>query len=62
MRELKTNELEFVSGGLVCTEEGAANTYAGISQPSSVGNDLISFYEGLIQATSYMIERVANSW
>ena len=62
MRELRTSELDFVSGGLVCREETAANTYGGISRPSSVGGDLISFYEGLIQATSYMIERVANSF
>ena len=62
MRELKTSELDFVSGGLVCTEEMAANTYGGISRPSSVGDDLISFYEGLIQGTSYVIERVANSF
>lgn len=62
MRELKTNELEFVSGGMVCTEAEVGNVLYGIGQPKSFGDYLIGVYEGLIQATSYAIERVANSW
>jgi hypothetical protein len=62
MRELKKTELDFVSGGSTCTRDRPGNTYGGISRPSSVGRDLINFYEGLIEATSYMIERVATSW
>jgi len=63
MRELTTSELEFVSGGNSgCTRASSGNSYGGISQPSTLGQDLINIYEGLIQATSYMIERVATSW
>jgi hypothetical protein len=62
MRELKTNELEFVSGGLVCTQGEAGNVIYGISDPKSIGGYIIDFYEGLIEATSYAIERVANSF
>ena len=62
MRELKINELEFVSGGLVCTEAESGNVLYGIGQPKSFGDYLIDVYEGLIQATSYMFERVANSF
>ncbi len=63
MRELTISELEFVSGGESgCTRASSGNSYGGISQPSSLGQDLINIYEGLIQATSYMIERVATSW
>jgi len=63
MRELKTTELDFVSGGMmVCTPEDLENTIYGISNPSSFGRDVINIYEGLIEATSYIIERVANSF
>ena len=62
MRELNTAELEFVSGGEgVCTPENSGNVIAGVSEPSSLGKDLIDIYEGLIEATSYVIERVAIS-
>lgn len=61
MRELTEMELQFVSGGSgVCTED-SANTIAGVSNFADVGDNLIDFYEGLIEATSYMIERVANA-
>jgi len=61
MRELTTMELQFVSGGTgECTEE-SANTIAGVSNFTDVGQNLIDFYEGLIEATSYVIERVANA-
>ncbi len=63
MRELNTSELEFVSGGVMqCDAEGFGNTYGGVTEPLSIGRDLINFYEGLIEATSYMIERVATSF
>lgn len=62
MRELKTNELDQVSGGLVCTEAEGGNAIYGIGQPDSFGQYLIGVYEGMIEATSYMIERVANAW
>ena len=60
MREL-TMELQFVSGGTgECTKE-SANRIAGVSDFNDIGADLINFYEGLIEATSYVIERVANA-
>ena len=62
MRELETSELDFVSGGLVCTPADGGNVFYGVSQPNTLGRDLISIYEGLIEATSYMFERVANAW
>lgn len=59
MRVLTMEEIGFVSGGSGDCEEG--NNYGGIKYPSHVGQDLISFYEGLVEATSYMIERVATA-
>ncbi len=65
MRALTATELRFVSGGTgVCIPESAipSNSYGGISDPSSLAADLIGIYEGIVQATSYVIERVANSF
>lgn len=58
MRELNAAELAFVSGGedLVCTD---GNSYGGVSDTDSFGDDLISMYEGLVSFTSHVIERVA---
>lgn len=55
MRELKTEELVFVSGG-----EGdcTSNDIYGITEPSSLGQDLIDIYEGAVAFTSHVIERV----
>ena len=62
MRELTTSEVNFVSGGTgVCTPENSANDYAGITDTSSVGEDIVNIYEGLVEATSHIIERVANA-
>lgn len=64
MRELETNELMFVSGATGrCTPEnsGSGNTYGGVSDPGSVANDMIQIYEGAIEVTSYIIERVAKA-
>ncbi len=58
MRELNKMELDFVSGGTgVCS----ANEFGGIKNTSTLTDDLISIYESLIAATSYMIERVAKA-
>jgi len=51
------NEVNQVAGG----ECPAGNNLGGITQPSSLGQDIIQIYEGLVEATSYMIERVANA-
>jgi hypothetical protein len=59
MRELTLNEMSFVSGaGDDCSSGG--NNIGGVTDSGSLGSDLINIYEGLVSATSYIIERVAN--
>ncbi len=59
MRELNKMELDFVSGGHgVCTP----NNLGGVTDSGSLGRDLINIYEGLVAATSHVIERVANAF
>lgn len=56
MRELSHKEIGIVSGGTgVCTPE---NSYGGVTNTSTVGTDLINFYEGLVMFTSHVIERM----
>lgn len=62
MRELTMNEMRLVSGAGDECPSGGGNNYGGVTEPSSVGEDMIGIYEGLIEATSYIIERVANSF
>jgi len=63
MRELNTTELECVSGGMMrCTPEEMGNAWGSITNTTSIGREIINIYEGLIEATSYMIERVATSF
>ncbi len=65
MRELTTTELELVAGGTgECTPADGAqgNNYSGVTDTSSVGSDLINIYEGVVAATSHVIERVANAF
>ena len=61
MRELTMQEIGLVAGGGddQCTNGG--NNIGGVTEPSSLGGDLISIYEGLVEATSHIIERVANA-
>lgn len=63
MRELTVSELDFVAGGTgECTPENTGgNDYLGGAAPSDVGEGLIAVYEGLVAATSHIIERVANA-
>jgi hypothetical protein len=62
MRELTKAELEFVSGGGdECSDEGG-NNIVGVTDSKSLGEDLINIYEGLVEATSHIIERVANAF
>lgn len=62
MRELTMSEIEFVSGGAdECTSEEGGNEYAGVTNTESVGKDLINIYEGVVEAASHIIERVANA-
>jgi len=54
------SEIGQVSGATgSCSPETFWNDYYGVRDTSSLGSDLIEIYEGLISATSYMIERVA---
>lgn len=62
MRELTLAELDFVAGAAdSCSSDGNGNNYGGVTDTGSVGDDLIEIYEGLVEATSYVIERVANA-
>ena len=61
MRELTMGEMQMVSGAGDECSSGGGNNYGGVTEPSSLGDDLISIYEGLIAATSYVIERVADA-
>lgn len=67
MRELTMSEIGFVSGaGDECSGGGGSgdsggNSYGSINDTSSVGNEIIELYEGLVAATSHIIERVANA-
>ena len=58
MRELTLSEVDRVAGG----ECPAGNSYGGISEPGGVGRDMIAIYEGLVEGTSYIFERIANAW
>ena len=62
MRELTRCELSLVAGGGEdqCSD-GGGNSIVGVTDPTSLGTELIQFYESLIEATSYVIERVANA-
>jgi hypothetical protein len=59
MRELTMEEINMVSGG---GGDCSGNNYAGVSDTSSVGDDLVAIYEGLVAATSHIIERVAGAF
>lgn len=61
MRELTMSEIGLVSGaGDECS--GGGNNYGGVSVPDDVGGDIVAIYEGLVAATSHIIERIANSF
>ncbi len=62
MRELTSNELSFVSGAGDGCSGGSGNNIGGVTNSWNFGRDLINIYEGAVQATSYMIERVARAW
>ena len=63
MRELTMSELRMVSGaGDECPSGTSGNEIEGISNFEQLGNDLVNFYEGLVQVTSHIIERVAESF
>jgi len=62
MRELTLSEMDFVSGGTgTCTPENSGNDYGGITNTTTIGQELIDIYEGVVEAASHVIERVANA-
>ena len=63
MRELTMDEILRVGGaGDDCaSDDGGGNTFGGVADASSVGEDLIAIYEGVVAAVSHVIERVAGA-
>ena len=62
MRDLEATELSFVSGaGEECSGGGSGNDLGGIKDAEGIGDDLVNIYEGVVQAVSHVIERVANA-
>ena len=62
MRELTMSEIGFVGGAAEqCSSQQSGNNYGGITDTQSIGREIIEIYEGLVEAASYVIERVANA-
>ena len=64
MRELTMDEIAQVAGGGECSSGGggeSGNTYGGVSDTGSLGDELIEIYEGVVAAASHIIERVAKA-
>lgn len=61
MRELTMSEMAIVSGAGDECSSGSGNNIGGVTDSDSLGQDLINIYEGLVAATSHVIERVANA-
>ena len=59
MRTLTIEEMNVVAGGV--GQCHASNNIGGVTNSSSLGQDLINIYEGIVAATSHVIERVANA-
>ena len=57
------SEIGLVSGGgdNCSSGDSGGNDYGGITDTTSVGKEIIDIYEGLVAATSHIIERVANA-
>ena len=62
MRELTMEEISRVSGGTgECTAQQSGNNYGGITETNTIGQELVEIYEGVVEAASYVIERVARA-
>ena len=62
MRVLTLDEMSLVAGaGDDCSSGGTGNDLNGITNSKDFGQDLVNIYEGLVEATSHIIERVANA-
>jgi hypothetical protein len=57
------SEMGLVAGGGDNCPSGdsGGNNYGGITDTKSIGDELIEIYEGLVAATSHIIERVAGA-
>lgn len=62
MRELDSTELNFVSGAGEECSAGSGNDIGGVKDSEGLGDDLVNIYEGLVQAASHIIERVAGAF
>ncbi len=60
MRELKIEELGCVAGGAGRCTPG--NSYGGVNDTSTIGDDAIAAYEGAVSFVSHVIERVAQAF
>ena len=58
MRELTLKEMSLVAGA---GDDCGGNNLGGITDSGGIGKDLINIYEGLVAATSHIIERVADA-
>jgi hypothetical protein len=62
MRELTMVEVGLVSGGGdSCSAEDSGNNYGGVTDTTTLGQDMINAYEAAIEVVSYVIERVAKA-
>ncbi len=62
MRVINAQEMLKVCGGTgSCSADDSGNNYGGVTEPGSLGGDLIEIYEGLVEVTSHIIERVADA-
>ncbi len=61
MRVLTMNEMYQVAGAGDDCSSGSGNDIGGVTDSKSLGQDLINIYEGVVAATSHVIERVANA-
>ncbi|HNP35609.1 MAG TPA: hypothetical protein PKK10_07140 [Woeseiaceae bacterium] len=67
MRGLTLSEIDCVTGGAgSCTPENSGadvpNSFLGGLTAKQVGDALIATYEGVVAATSHVIERVFNAF
>ena len=61
MRVLTEAELDFVSGGNDGCSDDSGNNFGGVTDTTTLSEDLINIYEALVDVTSHVIERVANA-
>lgn len=62
MRSLTVCEMDWVSGGAEATVSVGKASVTVKGDTSDFGKGLINLYEGAVEATSHIIERVAGAW